>query len=408
MITTKRARYVIVVALAAAVVGLLPWIGAGMADRTAPVESVRLADPTAPSVAAAAVAIDARARTRTPLRQRQALVAAAGAALAASAGAGVWDLCGIGRMPLPPELAASAVSAAGLFAELPVNLGEQALAAAQERLLAAMDAGGARSRAAALLMRQMAYPAPANAPTPQFFAQQLAGLAAGSGDPVLLAWAAQRCNSSTPCSTDPAGEWARIEPGNAVPWLLIATQQPQRRPQALAALAHANSYSSHYGAVSETALKAMPADIPAYLQPRLLMQISLVDAGMGDAGIAKAINLCRPAPEAGSQRQALCRSLGALMVRQGDAAISYLIGLRVQELSGLPDVHYQQRRAEMQKLISQTNMSLFDWQHPYTCATVDRWQRWTRDRAKLGELGAARTWAAAAASAASAASAAGR
>ncbi|MDE2372524.1 MAG: hypothetical protein KGN16_26395 [Burkholderiales bacterium] len=309
----------------------------------------------------------------------------------------VWDLCGVGRVPVPPDLAAGARQTG---VELPPNLGERALVAAHARLLAAMDAGSARPRAAALLMRQMVYPAPANALTPQVLAQQSAHLAVGSGDPVLLAWAAQQCVSTASCPTDPAAAWSQVEPDNAVPWLLIAAHQPGKQAEALTALARATRYTSHYGAISAAVLDAMPADIPSYLQPQLLLQSFVVDGAMGGADSAEAAKLCRPAPEAGSQRQALCRSLAALMVGQDDTALAYLIGLRVEVLAGMPGHHYQERRAAMQRLLTDTGMALIDWEHPYSCAAVERWQRWTRDRAALGELGAARAWAAAAASAA--------
>ncbi|MDE2369085.1 MAG: hypothetical protein KGN16_08940 [Burkholderiales bacterium] len=312
----------------------------------------------------------------------------------------VWDLCGVGKMPVPPDLAASA---SPMGVELPPNLGEQALAAALERLLAAMDVGSPRSRAAAMLMHPMIVPAPADAPSPQAGAQQLASLAAGSGDPVLLAWAARHCDVNTACATDPAIAWSRIEPDNAVPWLLIAAHQPGMQAEALTALARATRYTSHYGAISAAALDAMPADIPTYLQPQLLLQSFLADGAIGEAEATQAINLCRPAPEAGSQRQALCRSLAALMVGQDDTALAYFIGLRIQELAGVPDVHHNERRAAMQRLLGNFGMAVFDWERPYACTTVERWHRWTRDRATLGELGAARAWAAAAASAASAA-----
>ncbi|HZF78146.1 MAG TPA: hypothetical protein VEZ89_00005, partial [Rubrivivax sp.] len=113
----------------------------------------------------------------------------------------VWDLCGIGKLPVPRGTSASA---AANF-NLPPHLGAIPSAELYERTLAILQKGTPRQRAAALVLNLD----PALA---EGAAAQLAELALSSRDPVVLHWAWARCHWKRPCGSGLARAWTRIEP----------------------------------------------------------------------------------------------------------------------------------------------------------------------------------------------------
>jgi hypothetical protein len=198
----KRSRWALLAA-AAAVLALGGW---WFAD--APESRAQAVAPL--PVAAASPAVQPPARVSAPTQPVAPRVASA-----ASAPVTHWDLCGVGRVPIP---AAQAASAAGGLPELPEHLGTYAQEQARERALEALRRGSERERAVALLWADRQAGAPA-----------LGAMAAGTTDPMVLRLAMQVCGGrlhagTQACTSLAPDALARAEPDNLVGWLLWAAR----------------------------------------------------------------------------------------------------------------------------------------------------------------------------------------
>jgi hypothetical protein len=317
----------------------------------------------------------------------------------------VWDLCGIGRLPIPQALLAVAQ---GGWSELPKHLGESADQLGREALLGAMAQGHARARAAATLWRKTAHAlaaagmrsASSGVPdTAQAVQARLLELAESSQDAVIASWALHACEADEPCRKRASAIWLRIEPGNAAAWLPLLVLQPQRREEVFAAVAKSERFSNHYGVMAAVTLAAMPSDIPPYVQQNLLVEALAIELGQGLSDFRSLLDLCKPAPAAGSDKQARCDAIARLLIDRSDTLVAHLIGSRIGELAGWPKAQEEARRAQAQAMI--LTISMMEFHQPMSCASVEKSRAWVRDLASKGELTTMRERAAAALAASS-------
>lgn len=289
----------------------------------------------------------------------------------------VWDLCGIGRLPASPGTT--------VYDELPPHLGAIAVAEAREKLLAALRRGDARARVAAASLGTLS--------DGLDDAVARTALQRAGRDAVAVRWAGGRCLSDE-CRREAAERWAQLEPGNGVPQLLRMTGAPPRDEESLRALWAAQRFQVHWGVLAETVRKAMPPDVPPYLQPDLLIQAMNVDAALLDQGFRTATALCQPAPPAGSERQRGCTDLGRVMNERGDTLIAAMVGVRLREFGGLDPAEAEARRKTLRELQASSSLP-FDAEQPMSCESARRTQRWIEGLARDGEVGALRAAAAA-------------
>ncbi len=293
-------------------------------------------------------------------------------------GVEVWDLCGVGRVPVPPRSSASGVH---VPAELPPHLGEDAQAAARQQLLAALDAGGLRARAVAAVWRGLRRSKPDGNP-------ELQALARGASDPVVVAWALAQCSEREPCEGLSARDWVRLEPDNAAAWSLLLEKGRAQTPGVLEGLARARRYQLHFGVLAGTVLAAMPQGIAPYLQSNLLVEAYGVQATVGLPSMQPLANLCRPAPPAGSPAHGVCDAVARVLADHSDTLLGHRIGLRMGELAGWPLAEVTRRRAQADAL--GFDALQINHEQPYDCPSVARVQAWTADMARMGELAALR------------------
>jgi hypothetical protein len=324
--------------------------------------------------------------------------------------ASVWDLCGIGRLPIPQALLALA---SGQWTELPKHLGESAQALGRERLLQALSQGDARARAAGLLLKRgftqkaaldalptrSPFDAPAaeaahrrlEAPATQ---EELRALAYSSGDGTVAHWALVSCGSDHACRAKANALWRQVDPGNAAPWLIDLSLVADNRAPALAAIEQARRHNNYHGALASVALAAMPADIPSYVQRLLLMDVMSVQANqMMVEGYTDLVNSCKPPAAAGRLDKARCDVVARLLTERSDSLLSHMIGLSVGEWAGWPAAEVRQRKAEMRKLM-EIQGEVWLPNSPYSCAAVEQSHAFVRDVAANGEVAALRALAA--------------
>jgi hypothetical protein len=322
----------------------------------------------------------------------------------------VWDLCGVGRLPIPPGLPDLA---SGGWTRLPKHLGEEAQDSGRERLQQAMGQGDARARGAALVLRlgyaqrfartdsELKTAADAVEQTQQ----ALLALAQGSGDPAVAAWAVASCRTDVACKAKANAVWRQVDPDNATPWMVeldLAQDDPTR---ALGAIARSARYFIYPSMVAAAALAAMPVDIPPYLQQRLLLDVMRMEdqqtPSHGFRGSRGPIySLCRSATDSTGQAVAVestpqaadCRAVSQLFADRSDALDSHTLGLTLGRSTGWPPAEVNER-LEQAKLLRNAGMAALG-SEPYACAAVDKAQALVRDTASRGEMLALRSLAA--------------
>lgn len=366
-------------------VGLLLLLMAVALQRWAAVE-------TAPAVLADARPVVAAEPTRwsaapAVVAERAAIAATPAAAPAASVP--VWDLCGIGRMPVPAgtRLPAQPPNLNDM-PDLPPHLGTATIDAGRAQLLAALRQGGARARAAAAYWAPVPVNDAMTPPGSNAAAEELVALA--GDDPMVLRWAVARCQSSA-CREAVAARWVRIEPDNAVPRLMQMAERASVDADASRLLQAARIYRSYWGAFADTARQAMPAGLPGYVQALLLAEALGIDAAMPESSFMFASSMCKPPFNADGERRARCDTLGRLMSEQGDTFLAFGIGLRLREMAGLDPAQARALREPVRQLQAQYSAIVrMELEHPLSCDSLAGMQHWIEAVGRDGELAAAR------------------
>lgn len=380
---TRGGRLVAAVALALlfAAVAIRRWSEETLPSAVAPRPAPSAGEPAArwsaaPEASAAvpsALAVASAVSGAEPALDRPAVV--------------VWDLCGVGRMPVP-----RGADALARWPDLPPHLGKDAVDAGREQLLAALRRGDTRARAAALYWA----PVPSDATLAQpddDGATEL--LDEGPRDPVVLRWAAARCRSET-CRAKAAARWSQLDPQNAVPRLIRMSTASRVPEEAFLALRATQTYRSYWGAFAETARRAMPADLPGYVQMSLLVEALGIDAAMPDNTFMLVTAWCKPPYAPGRQQERHCDALGRVMSEHGDTILAFGIGLRLREMAGgLDAAEVRALREPLQKLPWDQVVG-FDLAQPLSCGSLAGMQRWVEAVGRDGELPAVRAAIAAA------------
>jgi hypothetical protein len=321
--------------------------------------------------------------------------------------ASVWDLCGIGRLPIPQALLALAK---GGWAELPKHLGDTAQELGRERLLQALSQGDVRERAAGLLLdhgfvQRAAWAASVNTAQPTLTAapsplgvsdaitwQALLTMARSSGDAVIASWALATCRGDKRCQTQASAVWRQLEPSNAAAWMVEWQYTPGSPSSSLAAIAKAPRYSVHDRTLSATVLAAMPADVPPYVRQMLLIDVIGIEAAFIDiGGIFAMSKLCRSSTT-GSQERTYCHDFAHLLTERGDSLLQLQIGLKLGTMAGWPQAELDRQTQEANAL-AQSNDVLQGLQ-PFSCSAVEEFRSHVRDVASKGELATLRALAA--------------
>lgn len=296
----------------------------------------------------------------------------------------VWDLCGVGRMPVPTALAASADANAISLEHLPSPLGEHAMLAAAERLTATLTAGSHRQRAVAALLK---FHEVKERTDVEDIARRLADLAAASNDHVVLSWALSMCASYIPghCDEGLARRWVALEPDNAAAWLALGQVKGMSRVEVDRGLLHATRYSLHFGAAAETMQSAWPLDLPRYLK------VVATVSGLGfDSMISSqplATRHCGLTGKAGELESPACAALAQVMAEHSDSLMGRMIGIASGRRSGWGAARVDAARAESQALQMQAAAG-FDFSSPQalSCREVDRLESYVQAVAASGEV----------------------
>ncbi|HEY0749140.1 MAG TPA: hypothetical protein VGD63_20725 [Steroidobacteraceae bacterium] len=265
-----------------------------------------------------------------------------------------------------------------------------------------LDSGNLRARAAGLFL-QGAFTTDyeSEQPDTQEARDELVRLAVGAADPVIYSMAVYRCNgysadSSAACRQVSWDGWARMDPDNAVPWLVLAANAQSSNDPAAGAEAfnHAakarqlDGYVDSLFAIAETEL---PKDASALERSFFAVQVIGAEAATVAPQYSIASKRCSldAMKESGVKQQ--CNDVAELMVGKGKTVLDFAVGESIGKRVGWPaarlDALEQEKNAMLASVMQVAPMG--DPQ-PWSCTSVARLNDWADLRSQLGEIGAAR------------------
>ena len=269
-------------------------------------------------------------------------------------------------------------------------------------LSALQNSDDLRARVSGLLLEGKVTGGEALQPIAEQTRDEVVQLAAGTGDPAVYAMALSMCDSSA--ATDAASacrqlslqHWARMDPDNAVPWLLLAGRARARHDDAAEADAFSHAAASHKidsysDSVFAFAEPLLPQDVTPLERAYLATEVIGVESAIRLPQYSVASQHCSSdAMQDGIVRQQ-CASVAELLVSKGnnllDLGIGKAIGARAGWSSKRVDELLQEQHALKQALIQQTPP---DNDTLWTCDAVSRLNAYMVQRVRLGELGASR------------------
>ncbi len=307
---------------------------------------------------------------------------------AAPARPAVLDLCGVGRLPAPPQVPGSERHAH----DLPTPLGRDADDALRPQLKATLQAQGARGQAAALLLAPDLL---ADAALRRRSATTLAALGRESGDGLLIHLALALCRWGGPadaCGVS-ARDWVRAEPANAAAWLALAHDEPGARAEALAGLQQARRHRLHYGALTALMLQHWPPGQPEYLQLVQSFQMVNMESVLSVGALAGALalrDLCPGDLAPGSAGREACDGVVRQLTERADTLAARGQGIALARRLGWPPEVVRAMQADHDTLTAAVLPPLTGDEQPYGCPALAARRRHLAEVARLGEVGAAR------------------
>jgi hypothetical protein len=302
------------------------------------------------------------------------------------------EVCGYGQVPIDKS------DASAIFQ----HVGALTKGAGTRWLSALQNSGDLRARVAGLLLEGKVTGGDSLRPVAEQTRNEVVQLASGAADPAVYAMALSLCDASAASDADGAcrhlslQRWARMDPDNAVPWLLLAGKARARHDSAAeadafshAATAHKiDSYSDSVFAFAEPEL---PRDVTPLERSYLAAEVIGVEAAFGFPHYSVASQHCSSDAMQDSTVQQQCDSLAELLVTKGTNLLDLGLGKTIGARAGWPSQRVeklvQEQHALMWAIMQQTPS---DNDKLWTCDAVSRVNAYLVQRMRLGELGAAR------------------
>jgi hypothetical protein len=279
------------------------------------------------------------------------------------------DVCGYGTVtPADDDFS-------GLLS-VPGARRKAALQAAQARLLASADE---EVRAAGLLIAGEG--------------ERLAVEAAASRHPAVYAMALQSCRQAAApaCALLSVEQWARLDAGNAVPWLALAAEALQRgdaaaEADAMGRAVMARRFESPASRLPALIDRGLGPQAPALPRTLALMASWQAQSAWDDAVGPQALRHC--GPDAPQGRRPLCEGLAHQLLSHAERVDDFAAGVAIAGHLGWPAARLQELQREADALTEAARLQamLTD----LSCDSVERVQQWRAALAEHGEVLAAR------------------
>ncbi len=303
------------------------------------------------------------------------------------------EICGFGKVALDRADPAAASRYVGARTEK----------TAQKWLSALLNNDDYRARAAGLYLEGKVNGGATIQPMTDQARDSLVQLAVGTADPAVYATALYACAAQYggapaggTCRQISADGWARRDPDNAVPWLLLVGKARDSHDAAAeaAAFAHAAKASmsdSYVYSMYAFAEPELPSDLTPIQRWYLAVEVFGIEAATPQNELIAASKHCSvEAVRDGTVRQQ-CGSLAELWVTRGATLLDFGIGTSIGARAGWPAQKVKGLNIEhdaLMQVIGETGPA--GSADAWSCGAVQRGNAYVGRMARLGEMGAAR------------------
>ena len=263
---------------------------------------------------------------------------------------------------------------------------------------ALLDSSDSRARAIGLVIRRMELIRAGSTVPAEESRDELVQLAAGAGDPAVYAIAVGLCrtpssdaNMAGACQRISLAEWTRLDPDNAVPWILTAQAARRRSDTQAEAIAFARAANTHKidnsgDSLLSFGLTEVPQDITPTQRTALAIELVGIEAAWGGPELSEISRYCSADAVRRDEAHKECDAVAELLVNHGGTILNLGLGVRIGERVGWSSERLQGLSQEREALFR----VLPDERQGWSCETVYKMNEFIDKRAQLGELGALR------------------
>jgi hypothetical protein len=224
----------------------------------------------------------------------------------------------------------------------------------------------------------------------------LVRLAEDSTDPQVYAWAYHACHRADPrtlgaCQLINAEQWARLDPSNAAPWLILAGEADTRHDasgvdDAMYHVASAERLDSGWGRLTSAVVEHAPSD-----EEHLVGAIGLAVEAIGiDAATSfdylTGSRYCNAKNEIDANRRETCERVAELFVDRSSTLLEKTIGAGMARRLGWPAERVQAIRKEQAALSGVSIHDAFQLETSHDCADLRGLLGRFRDTGTMGEV----------------------
>lgn len=225
--------------------------------------------------------------------------------------------------------------------------------------------------------------------------EALARLAAGSSDPQVYAWAHYACHRADgrpkgACQLIHTEQWARLDAGNAMPWLSLASEAATRGDaaaldDAMFHIASATRMDSGLTRLPSAVVASLPLDADLYGGFAMVMEAFGIEAAVPlDYGTT--LRFCKAEKLVDSNRRQVCERVADLFVDRSATLIDRSIGIALAKSVGWPAPRLQQARDEIEASQGLAEFGMFKPDASYSCAGLRHQLNYVLDIGTAGEV----------------------
>jgi hypothetical protein len=230
----------------------------------------------------------------------------------------------------------------------------------------------------------------------------LVQLAVGTADPAVYATALYACSAKfgnpddVSCPEISVNGWARLDPDNAVPWLLLAGSARGRHDddaeaQAFGRAAKASMSDSYSYSMYAYAEPELPNDLTPTQRSFLAVDVIGIEAATGHLEYGAALKHCSVEAMRDSNVRQQCSSLAELWVTRGTTMLDFATGRSIGARAGWPAQRVNDleiRQDALMHTMGETGPQGND--DAWSCDAVRRSNAYVGLMARMGEMAAAR------------------
>ena len=230
----------------------------------------------------------------------------------------------------------------------------------------------------------------------------LVRLAASSTDPQVYALAFHACGSggTGACQLLSAGQWARLDPDNAAPWLAVlsaakAGNDRAAQAEALHRIATARRSEQGFFTVPGLIAAAVPLDESSLLAAStMVFGVIGMQAVQNLPAYQEITSACKGAALRDANQRQTCAAIADVLADRSDTLIERAIGAGIGRQVGWPAERGERMRGEYASYLASTWPAQVDAFADTSCGVLQRSLDLIRRQALSGETGVLREWVA--------------